>query len=269
MVLRDFSNLLLHLDPHPVVARVATSTALLRDPVLGFAHRDVQLARLLGEHGMNVVQPLQGLSAGPHVHDGLVVTLWEFVPGAADTLSDPERFGRELRALHEALAAVPDQMAGPPAPVEDIGRFLDAAERWWPDAPSDLIPMRRTFDAVLARIEGHRLPPQQLHGDAHAGNLLVDGDALVWTDFEDTWYGPVAWDLACVAESGRLDSELVFAAYGDAPDPDVLADFRVLRRLHHTTWLTVFASRFPRYRERAAMRIAEWGESAVWSSASR
>jgi thiamine kinase-like enzyme len=258
VVLRDVANLLVHLDPHPVVARVATSTALLRNPVDGFFTRDVRVVQILGEHRRNVVRPLPAPEAGPHVHQGFVVSLWESVAGATDTLRDPQRFGDELRALHGALELVSEEAPGPVTPIEDVGRLLREPNRWWRSAPQALEPMRRVFDAVVERIDTHRLVTQQLHGDAHAGNLLVAGDAVIWTDFEDTWHGPVEWDLACVAESRRVDPEAAFAAYGNRPDPDALFDFRMLRRLHQTAWTIVLASRFPSMRTAASRRIAEW-----------
>ncbi len=258
VVLRDFSNLIVHLAPHPVVARAATSTALLRPSVIDNLRRDLDVARFLADRGADVVRPLPDPLAGPHVTDGFVVTLWDFMDGATGTMLDANRFGHELRALHHTLADYRAATPGPATPFDDVRRFLDEPQRWWPTAPTDLMPMRRAFDSLARRIEGKDLPSQQLHGDAHAGNMLIGADVARWIDFEDTWRGPIEWDLACVAESRRLDPDRVFAAYGRVPDPEVLADFRLLRRLHVTAWIVVFASRFPSGRNDAARRIAQW-----------
>src|SRR5205807_10196522 len=40
------------------------------------------------------------------------------------------------------------------------------------------------------------LPTQALHGDVSLSNLLHTPQRLVWNDFEDTFRGPVHWDVA-------------------------------------------------------------------------
>jgi aminoglycoside phosphotransferase (APT) family kinase protein len=89
---------------------------------------------------------------------------------------------------------------------------------------------------------------QPLHGDAHPGNLLMTPRGPVWNDFEDTWRGPVEWDLACLALTHRLDG---MAAVREYPPVGDLTFWLRLRKLHVAGWLTVLERRFPRYREAA------------------
>ena len=75
VVLNDGANLLLHLAPAPVVARVATATAVIRPGVAAWLARDVALAGFLDARGVPVTRPAEELSAGPgpHERDGLAV----------------------------------------------------------------------------------------------------------------------------------------------------------------------------------------------------
>jgi len=64
------------------------------------------------------------------------------------------------------------------------------------------------------------LPVQALHGDASLSNLLCTPERLVWNDFEDTFRGPVHWDVAGYLMSLEADGadsafvEQALKAYG-------------------------------------------------------
>jgi hypothetical protein len=101
VVLRDASNLLVHLAPAPVVARVMTVTATVRDADAWLA-REVAIARHLVAAGAPVVAPSAEADPGPHGHDGFTVSFWTYVDEAGRQL-DAHEAGRRLRACHEAL----------------------------------------------------------------------------------------------------------------------------------------------------------------------
>ena len=44
---------------------------------------------------------------------------------------------------------------------------------------------------------------QALHGDAHPGNLLSTTGGVLWTDWEDSFLGPVEWDLSSLLWNAR------------------------------------------------------------------
>jgi Ser/Thr protein kinase RdoA (MazF antagonist) len=48
------------------------------------------------------------------------------------------------------------------------------------------------------------LPTQALHGDVSLRNLLRTPQRRVWNDFEDTFRGPVHWDVASAVGSLRI-----------------------------------------------------------------
>src|SRR5690242_3036440 len=99
VVLHDGSNLLVHLRPAAVVARVPNVTGAVR-PGAGWLEREVAVAGHLARCGAPVVGPAPDVEPGPHDHDGVPVTLWELaevVPGRVDA----HRAGRGLHACHE------------------------------------------------------------------------------------------------------------------------------------------------------------------------
>src|SRR6202035_1645105 len=72
------SNVLVHLKPAPVIARVMTGTAMLHGDVERWLAREVAVGTFLGERGL-AVAPSDLLAPGPHEHEGLWMTFWEFV----------------------------------------------------------------------------------------------------------------------------------------------------------------------------------------------
>jgi hypothetical protein len=100
-IVRDVTNVLVHLAPAPVVARVPVTLARLRG--LDWVEQHVRLADFLARAGAPVAAPGADVAPGPHSYDGFHVTFWEYVD------HDPARFdpavaGRSLRARHAALA---------------------------------------------------------------------------------------------------------------------------------------------------------------------
>ena len=74
------SNVLVHLKPAPVVARVMTATAVLHDDLEQWLAREVAVGAFVAQRGDVVVPPSDILPPGPHERDGLWMTLWKFVP---------------------------------------------------------------------------------------------------------------------------------------------------------------------------------------------
>ena len=73
LVLRNGVNVVLHLRPAPVVARLAALTAELRPQVAQQVTREVELAEALSGAGAAVMPPSDVLPPGPHRHDGVVL----------------------------------------------------------------------------------------------------------------------------------------------------------------------------------------------------
>jgi hypothetical protein len=242
-VLWDGSNVLVHLAPAPVVARVATLTGLVRSDVDVTLAKDVAIAGWLAARGAPVVPPSGELPAGPHrSSDGRTVTFWTYVPHERDHVWRPDEVGPLLADLHTALRAYPGELPRTPpievAAVVDVLLRLDALGPLSESEIPDLLADTARVTAALAAAGS----PVPLHGDAHPGNLMYTRSGPVWTDFEDAWCGPVGWDLACLELTRRLDGRAAVAGYPGAPDS---APFLAGRRLAGLVWSLLFLWRFP------------------------
>src|SRR5277367_4150768 len=102
-VLADGSNVLVHLKPEPVVARVATTTGLVRKPAQVWLALDLDLAGFLAAKNFPVVPPSVQLPPGPHLHDGLALTFWEFVEHDRGYVASARETGAFLHELHAEL----------------------------------------------------------------------------------------------------------------------------------------------------------------------
>ena len=242
VVLGDGVNLVVHLRPAPVVARVATYLPLLRPDAARHQRRDLQLAAALRSAGTPVLPPTDLLPPGPHTADGLSIAFWEWV----EVL--PERptadvAGRTLADLLPALAEVAPGWTGEPldTPLDDLGEFVRTGVQLGA-APALLARVAELTDRLRPLLTG---AVQPLHGDAHPGNLLATRAGWVWADLEDTCRGPVGWDLACLRRTSRLDGRAALDAMPGAPADAELAPFRWLRSLHAAAWWAVHAVREP------------------------
>src|SRR5437763_436875 len=142
-ILAARSNLIIHLRPAPVVARVALGTAILRPDVREWFGREVAVAGFLaGQEGVGVVPPSDEIPPGPHEHDGMILSFWRLVP------SDPERrpsvaeAGRALQELHRALRNFPGELPDLAPPLIEVPRLLDRIEHRGDLSSTDLARLR-------------------------------------------------------------------------------------------------------------------------------
>ncbi|WP_448611537.1 phosphotransferase family protein [Geodermatophilus sp. URMC 60] len=249
-VLQDGVNVVVHLAPEPVVARVGTLTPLLRPAPLRSFAREVAVAGALAGAGAPVVAPSDLLPPGPHRYAGLEVSFWRHV----EVLPHPPAPGEVSAALvelHGALADMPVDGAPLDTPLDDLARFASLGRAW--GAPPLLLDRLRDRLAELGpQLDGEVAP---LHGDAHPGNLLATPDGWLWTDLEDTCPGPRAWDLACLRSTSRLDGRAALDAIGGPSDAE-LSPWLELRRLHAAAWTLVAATGHPHRRPAAGERLA-------------
>lgn len=257
VVLSDVSNLIVHLAPAPVVARVATSTSVVRRGDAWLA-REAAVAGYLADAGAPVVPPSPALPPGPHRHDGLVMTFWDHVaPPAGDV--DPERAGRALHDCHEALAGFPGELpalATMREAEDNLERLIESGAL----EPDDGDVLRAVSADVIDRIERAELPVRPVHGDAHLGNVLSAAGGPLWNDWEDAHLSPLAWDLACLHFSQRGGSaDAAQAAFAHDPvDDDTLELFLEARRFQVTVWAAVVAPEQPFARDALATQLARY-----------
>ena len=263
------SNVLVHLKPSPVVARVMTGTAVLHDDAEQWLAREVAVGVFLAERADVAVPPSDLLPPGPHEHDGLWMTMWKFVAHDAQAPPpEPRELGRSLRDLHAALAGFPGDLA----PLSEIGDWLGRLLGELRPSPAltqeDIDWLALELDALTPAVFESALPAQALHGDASIGNLLRTESGLLWNDLEDVCAGPVAWDICGLAMSARVRGqsatyvEELLAAYGDAGVEDLPA-FLEAHALYDVVWQAYEGRRRPRAMKRAAASLARWREGRV------
>ncbi|HJZ38019.1 MAG TPA: aminoglycoside phosphotransferase family protein, partial [Solirubrobacterales bacterium] len=161
---------------------------------------------------------------------------------------DAKRFGRALRELHEALAPYDGDLAD----FADLGRDIERLRRAL--RPAAELSAER-IDSLGERLAALReslfdasLQGQALHGDASIGNLLRTPDGLLWNDFEDTFRGPVEWDvsgyLISLGWRGADDAfvDRALDAYGGL-DREALAPFTAGHQLYDEIWKAYDAQR--------------------------
>ncbi|GAB3757689.1 aminoglycoside phosphotransferase family protein [Microlunatus parietis] len=235
-VLSDGFWLMVHLRPAPVVARVATFTARMRDPESSLG-RELAVTGYLAGQGAPVVGPSPLLPARPYHHEGHWIGFWEYAERRPDA---PAPTLEDCLAL---IGPLHDQLAGYPGPLEpfgsvnqDLAYCLDRLDR-----AADLLGSagERALRTAAERLRDFRLaPPSPLlpvHGDLHPGNMINTPEGVRWLDFEDVGLAPREWDLALL--SWYVD-EPQLASLG--PDPERLALCRDLRALQILAGLIAF-----------------------------
>jgi hypothetical protein len=263
VVLADRSNLVLRLDPLPLVARVAMATSASRVG-MDWLRREVEVSRWLGP--ALATQPAAH-DAGPHELEGLVVSLWalEDVRGTAGGAEA----GAALAACHTRLSTYDVTRLPRLGGWEEARRVHDRLGSSTIVRAADRLRVARAWERAERTMEDaprRSASMQAVHGDAHLGNALDTARGVLWTDWEDAFVGPVEWDLACLASRARLFGEEreAIAAAGEAyarhapftPDATLVDDLGLARNLQVIVWLALFAERQPELGVRVSARIA-------------
>jgi len=211
VVIYSGSNVLVHLRPAPVVARVMTGTVALHDDPRRWLEREVSVLEFLAPSGL-AVSPSRLIAPGPHCHDGLWMTFTEWVSEVepnpeihpAVSIDDARELGRMMRYLHDALRPYDRKLGGSRELRDDIERLLGQLRPADAQPPAAISSLGERLNALGTVVFESSLPTQALHGDVSLRNLLRTRRRLVWNDFEDTFRGPVHWDVASAVGSLRV-----------------------------------------------------------------
>jgi hypothetical protein len=248
VVIHSGSNVVVHLRPAPVVARVMTGTVALHDDPSRWLSREISVLEFLAPSGL-AVSPSRLVAPGPHCRDGLWMTFTEWVPevepapagGSEVDVADARGLGRMLRELHDRLRPFDGELGALAELREDIERLLGLL-RPIPglrrEACASLGERLKMLDATVFE---SGLPVQALHGDVSVRNLLRAPGRVLWNDFEDTFRGPVHWDVASAVGSLRIhgaDARSVrelLDAYGWVDERE-LAPFLAAQDVYDEIW---------------------------------
>ncbi len=88
VILADGANVVVHLSPAPVVAKVAASTAAVRPEPAAWLQRELDVTGFLAERGAPVVTPSPEVPATVHHGDGQVMSFWRYVDSSGDLPGD-------------------------------------------------------------------------------------------------------------------------------------------------------------------------------------
>ena len=215
VVLADGANIVVHLRPAPVVAKVAASTPEVRPRVQDWLQRELDVSAFLAAEGAPVVPASPELPATVHHGDGHVMSFWRYQPPAGPSRQRPDEqtIGPMLRDLHAVLRRYPRALPELAA-LQDIPAFLARPQTQVNDnGKAALAAACQRLTAQLKQLKQLNKTDQwqALHGDAGAGNLMATDRGWLWHDFEDTCSGPLAWDLAASTASQYQDGPRVLA----------------------------------------------------------
>jgi Ser/Thr protein kinase RdoA (MazF antagonist) len=170
-VLSNEQNLLVHLAPAPVVARVATRIAWSRPDPAAWLAREVAVATYAAGNGGPVVPPTPLADPGPHRADGYSLTLWTYVRAGEELASEAE-VGEALARLHLSLSDFPGTELPDRLPVHaQIENGLSALEREEVVDPPTIRALRARHEELSSELSGAQGTDGVLHGDAHPWNL--------------------------------------------------------------------------------------------------
>ncbi len=249
-VLAEGFNLVVHLAPSPIVARVPILIDRREEARTGL-ERDLAVSAHAAARGAPVVAPAAVVDPGPHARAGWMVGLFEYVRHERGGVSDPEGLGASLRAVHESLATYTGAIPSFAPLAEPVRLLMRAGES--DDA--------RFLRGLVPSLEAPEVTGQTLHGDASFRNVLVTPDGPRWLDFDTAAQGPVEWDLAEVVTAVRAfrrppdEGPRALAAYGPH-DADLLEQLVDLRAFQHACFIVWYEHRHGR--TGGAGELVEW-----------
>ena len=225
-VLHDATNVVVHLAPSPVVAKICRAS--VGDQGWRKLATELEIARHLIRAGAPVVGPSQELPPGPHVQGEFAMTFWRHQDHDPDALATSRGAGDALAQVHEALNSYPETFPSfLDRQVRRTAKILFGESASSPLAASDRDFLCSQYLSITSEIHGRKLRCRTLHGDPHRGNVLVSKAGYLLIDFESVCTGPLEWDLSALPGQG---------AGAFYVDQDLLSLLRRLRSLCVAVW---------------------------------
>ena len=241
VVLKDGSNLLVHLAPAPVILRIATFTAAVRGDPLPYLRREAALVSHLASADASVMPPSDLVPAGPHVVGGWAMNAWRYVDHERGAVPDPVTALGALDDLHATLRDFPSPMPYLNPVLDDLDRALAFGLRHELFTSAQVASTRVRRDGLVVRLQGLAPDVQALHGDAFARNSLMTATGVLWIDFEDCCSGPVVWDLATLVR--QPPDERIARIVRERHGEEALATAIELRALQVAVWTVLYGAR--------------------------
>ncbi|ROU02006.1 serine/threonine protein kinase [Marinobacter sp. R17] len=187
-------------------------------------------------------------------HNGFWFAVFPQRGGQAPDTSEPDmlwRLGQWLGQLHNVGARTPFQHR----PTLDLMTGLEKEARYLTD--SGLIPtdLRPAWDSLVPDLLTHArqrveeagpVDTVRLHGDCHAGNILVRDEQMLFVDLDDCRQGPAIQDLWLLLNGDETERSLQFSelmeGYETFRDFNrreryLIEPLRCYRQISHAAWL--------------------------------
>ncbi|MDQ0060360.1 phosphotransferase [Paenibacillus harenae] len=193
LILSDQANLIIHMSPHPLVARYAVALSVQDEKA---AHRTVErelnVARHLHDRDVPVLQPSSAVPAGPHKLGGTWMTLWSYATAASLKPIEPSESVERVCELSLAMRDFEGEL-----PLLGVWeRACHSAARLRIQTDPRIAALLEAFQRTDQRMRSEALSLLPCHGDAHANNLFPSSEGWIWMDFEDACLMPEYWDMA-------------------------------------------------------------------------
>lgn len=194
-VLKDSNNTVVQLMPARLVAKVGTSVL---GQVSGGLEHELAVGLHLAAASAPIAPPSCEPSPGPHLSDGLVVTLWRFCENDPAREIPAAAVAASLRALHRALATFEGELPAFTVELQAVGAVLVDEAAAHDLEPDDRELLRLVHADLTTALASRELECRPLHGGPHSGNLLSTLAGPLWIDLETACRGPLEWDLAAM-----------------------------------------------------------------------
>jgi hypothetical protein len=227
-ILHHSEHISIALFPSDIVARVVRAENIEAEKKL---RREVEVGRHLVQKGAPVVSPATDVFAGPHLHDGFALTLWQYVKHVAADGDNPAHrasAAEALRRVHDALADFPGELPSFRSKIDGCRTSLESRSALPALNAADRRFLLTAHDRVIASLDALPLRLVPIHGDAAPHNVLITPDGARYNDFEDACLGPREWDVWWLADVDLIAFEPI--------DRNLLAVLRVLRSLCVSVW---------------------------------
>ena len=240
-------------------ARTPSRRLVLKRFRVGDSHPDGEWARLQLAHELVSIPTPEPLWYDPTGDAfGMPAMALGFLPGASMLPADPDALGTLMAALH--ATPVPD-----PPPDVLVTRMLQL------DIDAPLPPLIGDAVERIASI-WPTLPTVLAHCDLHAGNVIVDGGAVVGiVDLSNLRLAPAGFDVGrtrcdLAIDLGGDAADRFLAAYGRVPEEQALWDALAAARAIDEAdgWVDAFADMGnPLTAEEIAERATAFAEAAL------
>src|SRR5260370_6998894 len=193
-VLHEATNVVVHLAPSPVVAKICRAS--VGDRGWRKLTTELEIARHLTRAGAPVVGPSQELPPGPHAQGDFAMTFWRHQDHDPDALATSRAAGHALAQGHEAVESYPATFPSfLDRQVSRTAKILFGESVPYRLPTSDRSFLCSQYLSITSELHDRKLNCRTLHGDPHRGNVLVSKDGYLLIDFESVSSAPIESDL--------------------------------------------------------------------------